>query len=263
VSQSSAQNAAPTARRREQIPARESALCERTDDDNDVGAVTRSGGVAAAACQADDDGRDQRGRRMIGRHIEPHTRRAIRRSGRQFVRGGGEGITRRCGDLSSPESEQFVSDWTYYDRKVAEGMAHTSALRALKCRISDALYAQLIADQQPTTREADQDPGGQSGNDSASSAAGSHPEQPALRTSHSRAGTHSRISHRFTEPVLTRRPALLGADQAAGQPKRHFPAQEQATTASTPDTKRSRSARVPTRRSRADGFLWWPSRCLR
>jgi hypothetical protein len=174
---------------------------------------------------------------MIGRHIEPHTRRAIRRSGRQFVRGGGEGIARRCGDLSSPESEQFVSDWTYYDRKVAEGMAHTSALRALKCRISDALYAQLIADQQPTTREADQDSGGQSGNDSASSAAGSHPEQPALRTSHSRAGTHSRISHRFTEPVLTRRPALLGADQAAGQPKRHFPAQEQATTASTPDTK--------------------------
>jgi transposase len=97
---------------------------------------------------------------------------------------------------------------TYYDRKLAEGMAHKSALRALKRRISDALYAQLITDQEPTTREADQDPGGQSGNDAASSAAGSRPEQPALRISHSRADTpHSRTSHAPTKPVLTPRPA--------------------------------------------------------
>jgi transposase len=95
----------------------------------------------------------------------------------------------------------------YYDRKLAEGMAHKSALRALKRRISDALYAQLIVDQRPTAREADRDPGGQSGNDSASSAAGSHPEQPALRTSNSRADTHSRTSHAPTKPVLTPRPA--------------------------------------------------------
>jgi transposase len=85
---------------------------------------------------------------------------------------------------------------TYYDRKVAEGMAHKSALRALKRRISDALYAQLITDQRRATHAADRDPGGQSGNDSASSAAGSHPEQPALRISHSRADTHSRTSDR-------------------------------------------------------------------
>ena len=95
----------------------------------------------------------------------------------------------------------------YYDRKVAEGMAHKSALRALKRRISDALYAQLIADHRRTTRHLDRDPGGQSGNDSASSAAGSHPEQPALRASHSRAGTHSRTSTRLNEPMLTPRPA--------------------------------------------------------
>ena len=38
----------------------------------------------------------------------------------------------------------------YYDRKVSEGMAHKSALRALKRRISDALYAQMIADQRRT-----------------------------------------------------------------------------------------------------------------
>lgn len=72
---------------------------------------------------------------------------------------------------------------TYYDRKIAAGMKHKSALRALKRKISDTIYAHLIND---ARTEKDQDPGGQSGNDSASSAASSHPEQPALRTSHSR-----------------------------------------------------------------------------
>jgi hypothetical protein len=71
----------------------------------------------------------------------------------------------------------------YYDRKLAEGMAHKSALRALKRRISDALYAQLIAAHRRTTRGHERDQGGQSGNDSACSASGSHPEHPALRTS--------------------------------------------------------------------------------
>jgi transposase len=75
---------------------------------------------------------------------------------------------------------------TYYDRKIAEGMKHKSALRALKRKISDAIYVHLIAD---ARRPAEKDPGGQTGNDSVSSAAGSHPEQPALRTSHSRVTT--------------------------------------------------------------------------
>jgi hypothetical protein len=39
----------------------------------------------------------------------------------------------------------------YYDRRVAEGMAHKSALCAPKRRISDALYAQTIAEQRRTT----------------------------------------------------------------------------------------------------------------
>jgi transposase len=34
----------------------------------------------------------------------------------------------------------------YYDRKVAEGKTHREALRALKRRVSDALYRQLLAD---------------------------------------------------------------------------------------------------------------------
>ena len=34
----------------------------------------------------------------------------------------------------------------YYDKKIAEGKTHKEALRALKRRISDAIYARLQAD---------------------------------------------------------------------------------------------------------------------
>ena len=79
----------------------------------------------------------------------------------------------------------------YYDRKIAEGKTHKEALRALKRRISDVLWAAMVADaRRATTIEAapaKAGPGGQPGSDSVASAAGSHPETPALRPSHSRA----------------------------------------------------------------------------
>jgi hypothetical protein len=85
----------------------------------------------------------------------------------------------------------------YYHRKIEEGMAPKSALRALKRKISDALYARMIADARRAARQPDQGgPGGQTGNDSASSATGSHPE-PALRKSHSRTTTNSRTSRSY------------------------------------------------------------------
>ena len=65
----------------------------------------------------------------------------------------------------------------YYQRKIAEGMARKSALRALKRKISDALYARMIADARRAARANEGGPGGQTGNDSASSATGSHPER--------------------------------------------------------------------------------------
>ena len=58
----------------------------------------------------------------------------------------------------------------YYERKIAEGKTHKQALRCLKRRISDAIYARLRADARTTG------PGGQPGNHSVSRAAGSHPE---------------------------------------------------------------------------------------
>jgi transposase len=67
----------------------------------------------------------------------------------------------------------------YYDKKVAEGKTHKEALRSLKRRISDAVYARLQADARqatPASPNSLKGPGGQPGNDSVSSAAGSHPE---------------------------------------------------------------------------------------
>lgn len=63
----------------------------------------------------------------------------------------------------------------YYDRKIAGGKTHKEALRCLKRRISDAIYARLRADALKTITAINAGPGGQTGNDSDSSAAGSHP----------------------------------------------------------------------------------------
>lgn len=79
----------------------------------------------------------------------------------------------------------------YYDRKIAEGKTPKEALRALKRRISDALWVAMVADSRraaatTATSARKAGPGGQPGNDSVTSAAGSHPDTPALRPSHSR-----------------------------------------------------------------------------
>ena len=58
----------------------------------------------------------------------------------------------------------------YYDKKLAEGKTPKEALRSLKRQVSNAIFACLQAD----ARRAE-GPGGQQGNDSAASAAGSHP----------------------------------------------------------------------------------------
>ena len=65
----------------------------------------------------------------------------------------------------------------YYDRKLAEGKTHKEALRSLKRRISDAIFARLQADARRAAAAArTAGPGGQPGNDSVASAAGLHPE---------------------------------------------------------------------------------------
>jgi hypothetical protein len=64
-----------------------------------------------------------------------------------------------------------------YDRKLAEGKTPKEALRCLKRRVSDAIYARLQAGARRAAAVArTRGPGGQPGNDSVASAAGSHPE---------------------------------------------------------------------------------------
>ena len=65
----------------------------------------------------------------------------------------------------------------YYNRKLAEGKTPKEALRCLKRRVSDAIYARLQADARRAAAFARTGgPGGQPGNDSVASAADSHPE---------------------------------------------------------------------------------------
>jgi transposase len=79
----------------------------------------------------------------------------------------------------------------FYDRKVADGKTKREAVRALKRRISDALYRQLLHD------AVSMGPGGQTGTALQSSVTGIEPQQPALRKNHSRTRPNAR----------TRRPA--------------------------------------------------------
>jgi transposase len=75
----------------------------------------------------------------------------------------------------------------YYDRKLAEGKTPKEALRSLKRRVSDAIFARLQADARRAAPAASsKGPGGQTGNDSVASGRLT-PRAPALRASHSRA----------------------------------------------------------------------------
>jgi transposase len=80
----------------------------------------------------------------------------------------------------------------YFDRKTAEGKTAKEALRALKRQVSDAFYKHLKAD--AARAASSKSPGGHAGNDSVASAAGSHPETPALRPGHSRTKTHGTLA---------------------------------------------------------------------
>jgi transposase len=68
----------------------------------------------------------------------------------------------------------------YFDERRAGGMPSMMAMRALKRRLSNVVFARMLADQK--RREAG--PGGQRGTTAYSSVTGPDPRKPALRTSH-------------------------------------------------------------------------------
>jgi len=82
----------------------------------------------------------------------------------------------------------------FYDRKLAAGKTKKEALRALKRRITDAIYRQLRADAARTCAG----PGGQAGTTHQSSVAGFEPRTPTLRKNHSRTRPNARTGPRRT-----------------------------------------------------------------
>jgi transposase len=94
----------------------------------------------------------------------------------------------------------------YYQRKLAEGKTHKEALRCLKRRISDAIYAALVADAQQAAAASAKSPGGQPGNLSVSRAAGSHP-------------AHRLFGQATPGPATTLRPGATSG-RAPAQPNR-------------------------------------------
>jgi transposase len=87
----------------------------------------------------------------------------------------------------------------FYDRKLAQGKTKKEALRALKRRVTDALYRQLRVD--ATRKHAG--PGGQAGTTHQSSVAGFEPRTPTLRKNHSRTRPNARTRPARTPPVAT------------------------------------------------------------
>jgi transposase len=92
---------------------------------------------------------------------------------------------------------QHSPGYAYYQRKLDEGKTKKEAIRALKRRISDALYDRLVAD---AARHAG--PGGQPGTTAEADVTGVAPRKPALQISHSQAHTERR--GRRVNPRATR-----------------------------------------------------------
>jgi transposase len=112
----------------------------------------------------------------------------------------------------------------YFDRKRAEGKTGKEALRALKRKISNTIYARLRADtrQRHDTRRAS--PGGQRGNGSITSAAGSHPQHRLFGQATPGPATHTTAPASSTAHASLSRTAATSREQAAGSRTGRSPA---------------------------------------
>jgi transposase len=94
----------------------------------------------------------------------------------RLSRKGNRQINRVLHIMATVQLRNPTEGRAYYDRRKAEGKTSMEAMRALKRRLSNIVYKTMLDD--AITRSASSartGPGGQRGNDSNSSAAGSHP----------------------------------------------------------------------------------------
>jgi transposase len=98
----------------------------------------------------------------------------------RLSRAGNRRINRVLHIMAVVQLRNQTKGRVYYDTRRAGGMPSMMAMRALKRRLSNVVFARLLADQ----KRRGAGPGGQSGATTDSSAAGPDPRTPALRTSH-------------------------------------------------------------------------------
>jgi len=91
----------------------------------------------------------------------------------RLSRGGNRQINRVLHIMARVQIRNPSTGRDYYDRKKADGKAPMEAMRCVKRRLSDIVFQQMLND---AIRHSGTGPGGQLGNDSDSSAAGSHPD---------------------------------------------------------------------------------------
>jgi transposase len=90
----------------------------------------------------------------------------------RLSRAGNRQINRVLHIMAVVQLRHRTKGRAYYDRKVAAGKTPMEAMRALKRRLSDVVFRQIMAD----ARAAQTGPGGHAGAATVSSAVGSHPD---------------------------------------------------------------------------------------
>jgi len=105
----------------------------------------------------------------------------------------------------------------YYDKKLAEGKTPKEALRSLKRQVSNAIFACLQADARRAAARA-KGPGGQQGNDSVASAAGSHPRHRLFGQATPGPGHHPTTAARTPAPGPTSARGRAGPSSIAANP---------------------------------------------
>jgi transposase len=90
----------------------------------------------------------------------------------RLSRAGNRQINRVLHTMATVQLRNPTEGRAYFDRKKADGKTSMEAMRCLKRRLSDLVYRRMVDD---ALVRAATGPGGQQGNDSDSSATGSHP----------------------------------------------------------------------------------------
>ena len=117
----------------------------------------------------------------------------------RLSRAGNRQINRTLHIMATVQLRNPTEGRAYYDRRKADGKTSMEAMRALKRRLSNIVYRTMLDDAIATRDSSRTGPGGQRGNDSDSSATGSHPQhrlfgQATSRTRHHHSlEPHSRL----------------------------------------------------------------------